>query len=167
MKLSRNIRACVIAALIAGALSFASFGVNRVIAQNAGQVLTQMVGTELIQLTPANTAAIAYTSTSAMRDGRFYLYNVPLTGFTITMNVNQSAVSLNPAGTLATGTIVLPPTVIDGKYVTIFSSAAITGLTISTSNGATFAPAVVTTIAANGSVEYVYDLPNNQWHRLQ
>ena len=136
-------------------------------AQNAGQVLLTMTGQELIQLDVPGTAAITYTSTSSMRDGRFYLYQVPLTGFTITMTTLQSAVSINPAGTLAAGTITLPPTTTDGKLVTIYSSQIITALTINTSNSATFAPAVVTTLAADASVGYVYDKANNQWHRIQ
>ena len=142
----------------------ASYG----IAQNAGQVLTTLLGNELVQVQSQvnNTAAIAYTTTANLRDGRMWVYNVPLTGFTITMTVSQSAVSLNPAGTLATGTIVLPPTTFDGKVVSIFTTQTITALTISTSNGATFAPAVVTTLAAGTSVSYVYSLAGSVWHRI-
>lgn len=79
----------------------------------------------------------------------------------------QAAVSLNPAGTLAAGTIVLPPTTVDGKLVTIYSTQTITGLTLSTSNGATFAPAAITTLTANTNVGYVYSLSGNVWHRFQ
>lgn len=128
-----------------------------------------LLGNELVQIQSRtnNTAAITYTTTANLRDGRGWIYSVPLTGFSITMAVAQSVVSLNPAGTLATGTIILPPTADDGKTVTIFSSTAITALSITTSNSATFAPAVVTALTANQSVSYVYDLANNQWHRFQ
>lgn len=168
MKLSRNFRASVIAVLIAGALSVLSFGINRVVAQNAGQLIFTPTGKELIQVIPPSTAAIAYVPLSALRDGAQYVYNVPLTGFTLVMTAEQSVVSLNPAGTLAAGTVTLPPTLYDGKIVTIFSSQIITALTLNTSNSATFVPAAPTTFAAvNGSVSFVYDLALNQWHRFQ
>lgn len=156
-----------VAALVATACLFGLLPGSKVEAQNAGQVITAPVGNELVQVYPPNTAAIAYMSTSSLRDGRFYVYNVPLTGFSITMTVDQSAVSLNPAGTLAAGTIIMPPTTVDGKIVTIYTTQTITALTLSTSNSATFAPAAVTTLAANATVGYVYDKANNQWHRIQ
>lgn len=158
-------RVAILAAAIA--LLMAGGGAGLVVAQNAGQFQFTVTGKELVQIIPSNTAAIVYTSVSSLRDGRMWLYNVPLTGFTVTMTVDQSVVSLNPAGTLATGTIVFPPTNVDGKTVSIFTSQTVTALTLSTSNSATFAPAAVTTLAANGSIEYVYDLANNQWHRFQ
>ncbi|MET4341947.1 hypothetical protein [Bradyrhizobium sp. RT9a] len=167
-KLLTSYRASMLALPVGLALVLAAlFGMDRLQAQNAGQFQFTVTGKELVQIIPPNTAAIAYTSVSSLRDGRMWLYNVPLTGFTVTMTVDQSVVSLNPAGTLATGTIVFPPTVVDGKTVSIFSSQTITALTLSTSNSATFAPAAVTTLAANASLEYVYDLANNQWHRFQ
>lgn len=154
-----------IRALIALALLAAAAGYSY--AQNQFQTIATLLGTELVEIRPAGSAYSAFTTVANLRDGRMYLYNAPLTGFAITMTVSQSVVSLNPAGTLATGTITLPPTAFDGKTVTIFSSQTITALTINTSNGATFVPAVVTTLAANASVAYVYDLANNQWHRYE
>jgi hypothetical protein len=146
-------------------LAAAVLGGGYAIAQNAGQTLLTFLGSELIQVYPPNTAAIAYTSVASLRDGRQYLYNIPVTGFTITLTPLQSAVSLNPAGTLATGAIVFPPTLVDGKVVTLFSSQTITALTITTSNGATFVPAVVTTLAAGVPIGYVYQAVGNVWHR--
>lgn len=143
--------------------------VRRALSQNAGQVLTTLLGNELIQIQSQvnSTAAISYTTTANLRDGRDYLYNAPLTGATITMAVSQSAVSLNPAGTIAALTIVLPPTTFDGKMVSIYTSQTISSLTLSTSNSATFVPAAVTTLTANSTVAYVYSLAGNVWHRMQ
>lgn len=137
--------------------------------QNANQVLLTMLGSELIQIYPSGnlTAATVYTTVSSLRDGRMYVQLAPTTGFTLTMTPLQSAVSLNPAGTLATGAIVLPPTTIDGKAVMLFASQTITALTLSTSNGATFTPAAITTLAANGSAEYIYSVAANTWYRIQ
>lgn len=165
MALSKKLWGFLSASVVAGVVL--AIGLNGpMLAQNAGQVLLTMTGTELIQVYAPNTAAISYTTTSSMRDGRFYTYQAPLTGFTVLMTPQQSTVSLNPAGTLAAGTVTLPATATDGKFVTIFSSQTITALTINTTNGATFVPAVVTTLAANASVSYIYDKANNQWHRF-
>lgn len=164
MKLLRNCLIAVGLMLIAAAM----LG-PRLMAQNLGQFLFTPVGNELIQAQSQvnNTAAITYTSISSLRDGRMWVYNVPLTGFTLTMTDLQSVVSLNPAGTLATGAIVLPPTLVDGKSVSLWSSQTITALTLSTSNSATFAPAAPTTFTAGAALEFVYDKANNQWHRFQ
>jgi hypothetical protein len=155
--------AAVLATIALAALSVAP----RVLAQAPSQLLFTPTGKELIELTPPGSATLAYVPLSVVRDGAQYLYNVPLTGFAIVMTAEQSVVSLNPAGTLAAGTITMPPTLYDGKIVSIFSSQTITALTLNTSNSATFVPAVVTTLAAGASVSYVYDKANNQWHRFQ
>lgn len=156
-------------ALVLTAAVVAVFGAQRSVAQSANQIIRTLLGTEIVQVQSQTnrTAAISYTTVGNLRDGRGWLYQAPLTGFSITMTVSQSVVSLNPAGTIAAGAIVLPPTLDDGKIVTIFSSAAITALTLSTSNSATFVPAVITALTAGQSVSYVYDLANNQWHRFQ
>lgn len=151
--------------LIAAAIGIAGFG-GWAWSQNAGQIIFTMAGSELIQLIPANSATFGYTTVNALRDGRGYLANVPTTGFTLTLTVGQSAISLNPAGTLATGAIVMPPTAIDGKTVSIWSSQTITALTLSTSNSATFTPAAVTTLAANSRIAYVYSVAANTWYRI-
>lgn len=147
------------------ALALLVLGLGFAWGQSADQIIYTLAGSELVQVQPANTAAVAYTTVSNLRDGRGYIYNVPLTGFTITMNVRQSAVSLNPAGTLATGTVTLPPTTFDGKFVTIFTTQTITSLTLAVSNTATVNTAV-TTLAANATVGYIYSLADNKWYRI-
>jgi hypothetical protein len=158
----KNLRTWVIAATL-GLFGLGGWAWS----QNAGQVVTTMLGSELIQLTQANTAAIGYTTVNALRDGRGYLYNVPTTGFTINLTVAQSALSLNPAGTLATGTVVMPATILDGKVVSVFTTQTITALTLSTTNGATFTPAAVTTLVAGANVNYVYSVTANTWYRIE
>lgn len=167
MKLSTNFRLNVIAVLVVGALSLVWSGIGNLSAQNAGQIQLAPVGNEQVQIYPPGTAANVYVSVASLRDGRMWVFSAPTTGFTITMTDLQSIVSLNPAGTLAAGTIVLPPTLTDGKTVSVFSSQTITALTLSTSNSATFVPAAPTTLAQNTQIEFVYDKANNQWHRFQ
>jgi hypothetical protein len=168
MRPSLNIRAFLAAGALAALLSLGSFAINRGLAQNAGNVQFTPTGTEMIQIYPAGTAANVFVPLASFRDGAQWLYNVPLTGFTIVMTPEQSVVSLNPAGAIATGTITFPPTLYDGKIVSIFSSQAInTTLTLNTSNGATFVPAAPTTLLQNGALSFIYDKALNQWHRFQ
>lgn len=147
--------------------AYAVFGFAR--AQSAGQTITSPTGKELfaVEGNGSTGATLAYMSSSSLRDGRFYIYNAPLTGFTVAPTVDQSAISLNPAGTIAAGTITMPATTVDGKVVTVFTSATITALTLTPQGSTTFVPAAVITLAAGASVGYVYDKPNNQWHRYQ
>jgi hypothetical protein len=168
MVISKKFRGLGFVLAAGAALALVAFGMERSAAQNAGQVQLTPTGKELIQIYPPGTAASVYMSVAALRDGAQWVYNVPLTGFTLVMAAEQSVVSLNPAGTLAAGTVTLPPTTVDGKIATIFSSQIITALTLNTSNSATFVPAAPTTFAAvNGSVSFVYDKALNQWHRFQ
>lgn len=91
----------------------------------------------------------------------------PLTGFTITMAAGQTNLNLTPAGTLATGTVALPPNPVNGQKVVLFSSQTITALTLNagaTPTGTTIVGGV-TTLAANAPVAYVYQLSNNTWYR--
>lgn len=134
----------------------------------AYQLIRTVLGTELVQIqSPTNvTAGITWTSTSNLRDGRDYAQSSPGTGATITMAANQSVLPLTPAGGLSTLAVVLPPTKDDGKTVTIFSTQAVTTLTLSTSNGATIANAV-TSLSANVGVSYVYALASTTWYRFQ
>lgn len=157
----------VLATVLTTAFLVALLVGSNVEAQNAGQVQYTPTGAEMVQIYPSGTAANVYVPLASLRDGVQGSYNVPLTGFTRVMAPEQSVLTLDPAGTLATGTVTLPATLSDGKVVTIFSSQTITALTINTSNGATFVPAVVTTLAANASVSYWYDKALNQWHRFQ
>lgn len=141
---------------------------ERAQAQANNQLLYTPTGKEMIELTPPGSATFAYVPLAAVRDGAQYSFSAPLTGATIVMTAEQSIISVNPAGTLAALTITLPPTLYDGKIVTIFSSQILTALTLNTSNGATFVPAAPTAVAAaNTAYSFIYDKANNQWHRFQ
>jgi hypothetical protein len=154
----------------AAAIIAALFGGQNVLrSQNNGQVLTTLLGSELVSVISSvnNTASFAYTTTANLRDGRDYVYATPLTGNTITMTVGQSALIVNPAGSLSTLNVVLPPTTFDGKFASVFTTQAISTLNLSTSNSATFTPTSVTTLAQNATVTYIYNLAGNVWYRMQ
>ena len=95
---------------------------------------------------------------------------VPASGFNITVPTpvsEQQWMLLQPAGTLATGTITLPLNtgVPDGTTVIISSTQEITSLTIAI-NGAAAIYGAVTTLAAGAATEIRYYQPTNSWYAL-
>jgi len=95
---------------------------------------------------------------------------VPLTGFTITIADGVSTLILDPAGTLATGTITLPATPLDGQEVRVTSSQTITALTVSPNAGQSVANAPTTlavSLTGPQGYEFIYHAANTTWYRLQ
>jgi hypothetical protein len=94
----------------------------------------------------------------------------PGTGFSIAVPSpvsQQQWVLLQPAGTLASGTITLPLNSItpDGTEVLITSTQIITSLTVGT-NGASNAFGAPTTLAANGFARLRFVQAQNSWYRI-
>ena len=95
---------------------------------------------------------------------------VPTTGFSIavpTPVAQQQWMLLQPAGTLASGTIVLPLNTAtpDGTEVLVTSTQIITTFALSL-NGAAAANGAPTTLAANGFFRMRYVQANNAWYRI-
>jgi len=95
---------------------------------------------------------------------------VPTTGFSIAVPSpvsQQQWVLLQPAGTLASGTITLPLNTItpDGTEVLITSTQIITSLTVGL-NGASAANGAPTTLAANGFARLRFVQAQNSWYRI-
>jgi hypothetical protein len=88
----------------------------------------------------------------------------PTTGFSIAPAANITQLILNPAGTLATGTVAMPRNPGDGQPFALLSSQTVTALTVNTSDGATINGAP-TTISANTSIKYRFVLSLNTWFR--
>lgn len=89
---------------------------------------------------------------------------VPLTAFSITLDANPILV-LEPAGTLATGTILLPASPLDGQQITIVSTQTQTALTITAAAGDTM-QSTVTALVAQTPVKYGYKLSSRKWYRI-
>ena len=94
----------------------------------------------------------------------------PTTGFSIgvpTPVSQQQWMLLQPAGTLASGTITLPLNTItpDGTEVLITSTQIITTLTVGL-NGASNAFGAPTTLAANGFARLRFVQSQNSWYRI-
>ncbi|HXC56114.1 MAG TPA: DUF2793 domain-containing protein [Rhizomicrobium sp.] len=93
-----------------------------------------------------------------------YSYQTPATGFSITVANAAGRLLLDPAGTLATGTLTMPAAPKDGQVLRLASTRAITALTHAPNTGQTLNGAL-TTLAANGFAEYVYRAANTAWYR--
>ena len=93
----------------------------------------------------------------------YVLVNGPTTGFSYTIPANIDDVELNPAGTLATGTVVFPlnTATLDGFVFTVGTTQTITALTLG-GNGASIQNAP-TTLAAGTVIRYKFYQANNTW----
>lgn len=94
-----------------------------------------------------------------------YSYQVPSTGFTINVDNPIEALVLNPSGTLAIGTVVLPNAPSDGQVLQVSSSKAITSLTVGVVAGQSISNAP-TTISGGSGFSYIYVSSNTTWFRL-
>lgn len=91
---------------------------------------------------------------------------VATTGFSITLGNTQTVLQLNPAGTLSSGAIVMPPFPYDGQPITVATTQTITSLTVSANIGQTILNAP-TTLVAGGSFMYYYNRDSMAWFRIQ
>ena len=91
-----------------------------------------------------------------------YDYQVLTTGFNYTFAAGTQVLVINPAGTLATGTITMPAAPVDGMTITFSSSQRITALTMS-GNGASISGAI-TFLPALSGVTYVYRATGTTWY---
>lgn len=103
-------------------------------------------------------------------DGIVMKYNrvVPATGFSQNIGNSIDWLLLEPAATLATGTVNLPSQPGDGQVVGISTTQAITALTIGTANGGhSLAPgAAITTLPQGGFCEWMFRNAGNTWYRV-
>lgn len=92
---------------------------------------------------------------------------VPTTGFSQSINNSVDWLLLEPAGTLATGTVNLPAQPGDGQVVGLSTTQAITAFTLATQGGHTLAPgAAITSLAQGGYAELMFRAANNTWYRV-
>jgi hypothetical protein len=92
-----------------------------------------------------------------------YDYQTPTTGFSYTFAAGTNVLVMQPAGTLATGTIIMPASPADGMTITISSTQVITALTIQGNTGQSIV-GQPTVMNAGGAVTFVYRLSNTTWY---
>ena len=94
-----------------------------------------------------------------------YDYQVLTTGFSYTFATGITTLIINPAGTLATGTITMPASPADGMVITFTTTHEITALTISGNTGQTIGGTQIALMAANSAMSFVYRLSSLTWYR--
>jgi hypothetical protein len=92
-----------------------------------------------------------------------YDYQVLTTGFTYTFAAGTQVLVINPAGTLATGTVTMPAAPVDGMNITISSTQQITALTINGNTGQSIV-GNTTALKAGGAQTFIYRLSNTTWY---
>ena len=95
-----------------------------------------------------------------------YSLQAPSTGFSITIGAGVKTLILNPAGTLTSGTVVMPAAPVDGQEIRICTDHIITTLTVNANSGQSLANAFATTLAAGTGIGYIYNLSGTTWYRL-
>lgn len=118
--------------------------------------LLNLANRDTVLATAIDAASISYTILA------------PGTGFSATLApTSLNFVQLiNPIGTLATGTIVMPAAPADGQMIKVASSQTITSLTVNPNSGQTIV-AAPTTITSTTSFEYIYVLSLTTWFRTK
>ena len=95
-----------------------------------------------------------------------YDYQASTTGFSYTFAAGTTVLVMNPAGTLATGTITMPASPADGMTITFSSTQTITALTVNANTGQSIVSAP-TTLLAGQAATYVYRLTGTSWYPIQ
>lgn len=92
-----------------------------------------------------------------------YDYQTPSTGFSYTFTSFNVAL-FNPSGTLATGTITMPASPVDGMTVTFTSTQDITALTVNANTGQSIVGGGSISIPSNTSRTFIYRASNTTWY---
>ena len=94
-----------------------------------------------------------------------YSKQVPTTGFAVVIPDAVQRLLLDPAGTLATGTITMPAAPQDGQLCRISSTQDVTALTHSPNAGQTLKGALTSLAANMPGGEWIYVAANSTWYR--
>lgn len=95
-----------------------------------------------------------------------YDYQTPTTGFSYTFASGTQTLIMNPAGTLATGTITMPAAPADGMVIWVTTTQQIVALTVNGNTGQTVV-SKVTSLAPNQAVAYLYRASNTTWYPFE
>ena len=96
--------------------------------------------------------------------GANYSYQTPSGGATLTATAHLAAYVLEPAASLASLTVVLPPNANDGDVFEIATTATITALTVSPAAGQSVKGGSLM-LAANGGIAFRFRAANSTWYR--
>ena len=94
-----------------------------------------------------------------------YDFQALTTGFSYTFASGTTTLIINPAGTLATGTITMPGTPADGMVITFTTTQEITAITINGNTGQSIGGTQVAQLPANSAMSFVYRQSSTTWYR--
>ncbi|MBB3453894.1 hypothetical protein FHT86_002150 [Rhizobium sp. BK313] len=136
-------------------------------------LLASLGQSDLVQVIKggAPSAQSTYATVGSIAGVDQYSYQIPLTGFAITVPNFTSLLYLNPAGTLATGTLTMSATPSDGQRFCVEDTQTQTAITVSANTGQTMLTSIglgaVTALVANTRVCWYYNAPLAGWIRTQ
>jgi hypothetical protein len=163
--------------IVGGASYCGSFGNGGVCNQTTPAGPTITTGNETIiantNLPGGQNPQTVLMNMATIGAGPYQYLAITTTGGSTTILPTSSSLILDPTGTVAAWTVVLPASTLvqDNQRVKITSSQTITSLTVTAGAGTTIAGTAVSALtpSATGSTgyEYVYDQPLTKWFRLQ
>lgn len=166
MKINIALKAALAAALLAGGLA--------AYAQVSVPPRGPMTQSDLIQVIPGGqpSAQSVYATPGQLSGTEGYSYQVPLTAFSITPSDTTTFLYINPAGTLATGTLTMPAHPGDGQKFSFESSQTQTAITIAANTGqtltaGTYGLATPTAGVANTIYTWMYIANQAAWVRIR
>jgi hypothetical protein len=160
----------LVAALLLASLPGAVVGVVRAIAQiTLPRVQTFGSGDAVAVIPGGSPSAQSYFAAPGDIAGQEkYSYQIPLTAFSITPANFTSLLYLNPAGTLATGTLTMQANPSDRQKFCLQDTQTQTAITITANTGqtlASFGLATPTALVANTKYCWFFNAPLSAWIR--
>ena len=125
--------------------------------------ITYPIGNEQVEVSNQGSMR-AQVYLSQLRDARGYEVNATIPASYVVRN-GTSIVDLTNSGAIASGTITLPVSPVDGQTMRLFSVGGVTTLTLSASAGMTVNNAV-TALTALTAVEYLFNRATLAWNRI-
>lgn len=167
MKSLRRLGGFATAAAFAAAMALPSLA----LAQNVqAPLVPSLHAYDAVHVVPNGNPGPANVYANAGQIGAMDSYQiiVPVTGFSFTPASNITLLILNPAGTLATGTLTMPATPSDGGRFCVMSTQTQTALTVSANTGQSLVGTAVTALVANAPPKcWRYVAPLGDWFALQ
>jgi len=91
-------------------------------------------------------------------------YAQPMSGAALVATAGLPGIQLNPASSLASLSVTMPPNASDGETFYISTTQVVTALTVSAAAGQTLIGGGPFVLEANGVVRWIYRAANSTWY---
>lgn len=122
-----------------------------------------LINSSLGVVSSTTSPALANVKHSAAEVDTSYGYFTPSSAGTVTMTAGMGRAIINPAGTLTSLTIILPPNPVEGQVVRGATSQAITIVTMNTSDGSSII-AGLSSLAVDGTFAFLFRSATTSWY---